>query len=362
MRGLKFTKANLDALKSADREYFVWSVDLPGFGVRVLPSGKRSWVVQFRDATARTIRRTIGSTKVVPVTLATERAQELLAAARVYGVDLVEQERADARARAKRRDSTLGKIIDAYLAEAQIRNRRSVAETVRYLESAWRPVHDLDGEECTRHDLIPTLRRIAAERGAVSANRARGALSAMFTYAIRQGWLKRDNSPTAYLPTWPEAPRERALSLEELAAVWRAAPLVHETFGRMVKLLILSGCRRSEISDLSWTEVDMARGVIEARGPQDQERLAAHDPLAAGRGRDPGERAPDQRPRVRELRQLGQRQAPARCLGRPARLADSRLAPQRRHRLARAPGRRPAPRRARAQPHQRRPERRGRDL
>ena len=69
----------------------------------------------------------------------------------------------------------------------------------------------------------------------------------MFTWAITHGLLRRDNSPTAFLPTWDEKPRERALSIEELAQVWQAAPLVNPTFGAMVRLLILTGCRRSEI-------------------------------------------------------------------------------------------------------------------
>ena len=280
MKGLKFTKANLDELRPAEREYFVWSVDLPGFGIRVLPSGKKSFVVQFRLAEGKTIRKTIGTTRIVPITMATERAQQLLAHAHVHKVDLMGQERADALARIRRRDSTVGSIVSAYLAEPATNARRSIGETRRYLESVWADVRDLDAETCTRHDLLPTLRRIAAERGSVTANRAKASLSAMFTWAITHGLLQRDNSPTAFLPTWEEKARERALSLEELGQVWQAAALVNPTFGAMVRLLILTGCRRSEISDLSWSEVDFSRGAIELPGSRVKNGLPHTVPMS----------------------------------------------------------------------------------
>ena len=190
MRGLKFTKSNLDELKPAEREYFAWSVDLPGFGVRVLPSGKRSWCVQFRVADGKTVRRTIGSTRVVPATMAEQRAQQLLAMAKVHKVDLVAQEKADALARIRRRDTTIGSDRRCLPGRARVRARRSIAETRRYLEVVWADCRDLDAETCTRHDLLPTLRRIAAERGAVTANRAKASLSAMFTWAIKHGLLQ----------------------------------------------------------------------------------------------------------------------------------------------------------------------------
>jgi hypothetical protein len=71
---MRFTKDAIAALKPAHREYFAWSVDLPGFGVRILPSGKKSWLVQFRDGRGVSCRRTIGDLRVVPLALATERA------------------------------------------------------------------------------------------------------------------------------------------------------------------------------------------------------------------------------------------------------------------------------------------------
>ena len=279
MKGLKFTKQNLDELKPAEREYFVWSVDLPGFGIRILPSGKRSWCVQFRLADGKTVRRTIGSTKVVPYTMAEARAQQLLAHAKVHRIDLVAQERTDAVARIRKRDKTIGSIAAAYLSEPAVRARRSFGETKRYLEVVWRDVRELDAELVDRHALIPVLRQIAATRGGVTANRARAGLSSMFTWAITHGLLRRDNSPTAFLPTWPEQARSRALAIEELAQVWAAAPLVNETFGRMIRLLVLTGCRRSEISELEWSEVDFARGVIELPGSRTKNALPHVIPL-----------------------------------------------------------------------------------
>ena len=280
MKNVKLTLANLAELKSSDRDYFVWSADLPGFGVRVSPSGHRSWIVQFRLDDGRSVRRTIGNLKVVPVSLAEPRAREILASAKIHKVDLVAQERADAVARIRRRDSTIKAIVAAYCAEPETKAKRSYPEIRRYLQVVWQGIHDLDAETCSRHDLIAPLRRIATERGGTSANRAKASLSACFTWAITHGLLRRDNLPTAFLPTWAEKPRERALSIEELGLIWQAAPVAHETFGRMIRLLILTGCRRSEISDLSWGEIDLGRAVIELPGARCKNGLPLTIPLA----------------------------------------------------------------------------------
>jgi integrase len=58
-----------------------------------------------------------------------------------------------------------------------------------------------------------------------------------------------------------KADRGRALSDQELAAVWRAAPL-ERSFGRMVRFFILTGCRRGEGAGLTWQMVDRKKNVI----------------------------------------------------------------------------------------------------
>jgi integrase len=69
-------------------------------------------------------------------------------------------------------------------------------------------------------------------------------------------------------------PRERTLSDRELAAVWRACE--HDDFGRIVKLLILTGCRREEIGALKRSEIDLDAGIMTIPG----ERTKNHKALS----------------------------------------------------------------------------------
>jgi integrase len=87
-------------------------------------------------------------------------------------------------------------------------------------------------------------------------------LSALFVFAITHGWLKRSTNPCQFLPKWQETSRERVLSIEELAAIWRAAPKVNPTFASILKLLVLTGARKSEISNLRWAEIDFGKALI----------------------------------------------------------------------------------------------------
>ena len=276
---IKFTKANIEALEPPPKgEIFAWCEDKPGWGVRILASGRKSWCVQYRDASGKSKRHTIGDLRVVPITLAEQRAGEILAHAKL-GRDLLAEE-ANARSkRASDAEKSIGAMIDAYLSEPDTRKRRSFAETRRYLSVHWRPVHHLSAEIISRHDLIPVLRQIATERGEVSANRARSALSGLFAWAIEHGQLRRETTPTLHLPKWQERSSERVLSLDELAAVWRAAGEVREPARSIVRLLILTGCRRSEIAGLFWHEVDLDKALITIPGSRVKNGRALMVPL-----------------------------------------------------------------------------------
>jgi integrase len=108
------------------------------------------------------------------------------------------------------------------------------------------------------------LGEIAKAHGRVSAARARGNLSAMYSWAMREGLCEANPVAATNDPAAGIRPRERTLLDHEIRAVWRGCR--DDDFGRVVKLLILTGCRRSEIGSLRWDEIDLDTGAMTIPG------------------------------------------------------------------------------------------------
>src|SRR5215510_9116593 len=92
-----------------------------------------------------------------------------------------------------------------------------------------------------------------AASGGVTANRVRASLSACFSWAMREGLAP--SNPVANTSKREERARDGVLSNDELRRIWNAAG--NATYGTIVKLLVLTGKRRSEIAELPWSEVDL---------------------------------------------------------------------------------------------------------
>ena len=130
---------------------------------------------------------------------------------------------------------------------------RSYEEVERHIAQHWKPLHRLDIVSIDRPSVASILRAIVKERGAVSANRARSTLSAMFAWAIGEG-LVDANPVTGTNKAAENEERDRTLTDAEMAALWSAVP--DSDYGLIVQLLLLTGCRRDEIGGLSKSEVD----------------------------------------------------------------------------------------------------------
>jgi Arm domain-containing DNA-binding protein len=77
----KLTKRRVDAAEAQASEYFLWDQEVPGFGLRVLPSGRKSYVVQYR-AGRRPRRMSLGPSTVLTCEQARDRAITIVAAVR----------------------------------------------------------------------------------------------------------------------------------------------------------------------------------------------------------------------------------------------------------------------------------------
>ncbi len=197
---------------------------------------------------------TIGGVELFSPEEARRIARECLAKARL-GQD-PQRERGIARAEAR---ITLGMVVGNYLKAKQSELRpNSFRELTRYLEKHWRPLHRLPIHQIERRDVAARLGELAQESGPVAAVRARGALSAACAWAIGQGLAEFNPVVGTNQPATPRS-RERVLSDAELVEVWGACG--EDDFGRIVRLLTLTACRRQEVGGMRWSELDAERGV-----------------------------------------------------------------------------------------------------
>jgi integrase len=235
--------------------------DMPGFGLRLRKSGdghiRRSWVVQYRRAGA-TRRLLLGSADVLGIEQARAAAKKALGKV-ALGEDPQEQKAT----RRQRDQHTLRALVDDYLRwkETSGVRPRTFIEVRRYLADAryFGPLHSMPVDRITRRDVAACILRMAKDSGAVTASRARTALSTAFAWAMQCG-LCEHNAVIGTVNPENVKPRERVLDDTEIAAVWRATG-DDDDFGKIVRLLILLGQRRSEIGGICWSEIDTERGI-----------------------------------------------------------------------------------------------------
>ena len=256
---MKFTQASVDRFKMpvGKSEHIEFDEMMHGFGLRVRANGKsehRTFIAQYKIG-AKHRRVTIGNTNKITLENAKAEAKRIFGKV-ANGKDPAAEKEAFRKSASHTFGATVGKYLEAR--EKQLRSR-SYDAAERYLTSHWAALHGLVLDGITRAHVAAEVRAIAKKSGPSAANRARASLSAFFRWAIGEGLC--DNNPVLGTNTQSEnGPRERSLSDAEAAAVWLAAP--ENDYGRILKLLLLTGCRRVEVGDLQWLEIDLEAHTI----------------------------------------------------------------------------------------------------
>jgi hypothetical protein len=241
---MKLTQANVTKIKpDPDKfEVRVFDDDLPGFGVRVLSSGKKSWLIQYRIQ-GRSTTSTLGRFEKMPAGTARDLAKRKLAQAEL-GID-PGKEKQDDRYKAA---ETFQKIAERYLRfkEKELK-AQSYDQVQTHLTKHWAGFNGLSVHQVTRRDVAARLGEIADERGPYAANRARASLSAFYAWMMREGIVDANPVVGTNRQT-DEKSRDRVLSDAELAAIWNALP--EGDYGDIVRLLILTGQHATRLARL----------------------------------------------------------------------------------------------------------------
>lgn len=233
-----------------------WDDELPGFGLRILNSGRRGWVVRYRIGGKQRVI-SLGSTAALKAPDARKEAGRILAEGKLGNDErqVIEQRRIDASAPAT---LTVGKLVEHYLAHAERQQRPGTfKETSRHLRVHCAGLHGHSAETLNRRQVAELLSSLVTKSGPVASNRVRSNLSRCFSWGMQQG-LVESNPVAGTSKLGQETPRERVLSPEELRLIWGATDDA-SGHSHIVRLLMLTGARREEVAGMSWAELDIER-------------------------------------------------------------------------------------------------------
>lgn len=284
----KITKRVVDSLRPRDREYSIWDAQMPGFGVRVRPSGAMSYVVVYRAGGGRSspVRRyTIGSVGKITPEKARNQAQVILGS--------VAQGRDPAGAKSAERGSRpLSDLADRFLTE-HVEQKRKPATAALYkhlVEKVIKPdLGHLKADKIGRQQIVKL--HSSLKDTPFLANRALAVVSSIYAFAAEEGLVPEDYNPTRKIEKFQEHKRERFLTVEEIERLGAAIREAEETgipwdvdeekpkakhlpkagnrvtrigpySAAAVRLLLFTGCRLREILHLKWEHVDTERGLL----------------------------------------------------------------------------------------------------
>ena len=273
---VNLTDLKVKSLKPEVREYLQGDTQVPGFGVRVRPHGKKTYVVMKR-LPGRTVppRITLGS---VPTGYPPASGEITLAEAR--------ERASEVRAATGFAAASFGELATRYIAQECARLARGAeVENIirRSLLQAWgdRPLGEL-----RRRDLTALLDPVIETGRSQAAHKLREIALRIVNWAIDRGeieinFLASPSRSRGSAGALQRSRRDRILSDAEIRAVWAACAIVGNPFGDLVKLLLLLGQRRDEVAGMLWRELDLEHRLWEIGAARYKTDIAHLVPLPA---------------------------------------------------------------------------------
>lgn len=262
----RLTKRLIDSLKPRDRDYVVWDSDVKGFGARVRPSGRITYVLKYRVGGGRSgvaRKPAIGAHGSIT-------ADQARAIARGWLAEVARGGDPGGQRKERRRAPTMAEVADRYLAEhvAEHNKPSTAREFKRLVQTRIKPaIGSLRVGDVSRQDVMNLHHAMRSTPRQV--NQTLSVLSKMFGLCEAWGLRPDGSNPCRRVQRFRERKRERFLSTEELARLGAELAEAEATGTELpgavaaIKLLAMTGCRTGEIVGLKWTRVDMERGVID---------------------------------------------------------------------------------------------------
>jgi integrase len=273
---VRITDAIAKRVSAGDRpQVFFWDADVKGFGLRVTNRGAKSFILDYRIG-GRQRRITIGSYPDWSVAAARTEAGNLKREVDL-GNDPMGERHAD------RAAPTMRDLWDRYKRDHLPRKaaRSQADETMMWEKLVLPTLGKHKVTDVTHTDIEALHRDITTQRGTpVRANRVIEVVRRAFNLAIRWEWVEKN--PASGQLRNPEEKRQRYLSPEELSRLSTALAAHHEPVSAdAIRMLMLTGARKSEVLGATWEMFDLDAGVWTKPSAHTKQRKEHRVPVSA---------------------------------------------------------------------------------
>ena len=274
---LALSKRTVDGLSVGGKDAVFWDRELPGFGIRVYPSGRKIYVVQTRGPGGPK-RVSLGRHGQLTADQARKQAAAVIDRIKLGGKPGSER---------SERPMTVADLAERYM-EAHVATNCNA-----HTQGIYRGALD--------NHILPTLGSLPiasvgrSEAAGLhyalrdiprAANRVLVVLSKMLSLAEDWGLAPPGSNPCRYVRRYKEGKRERFLAVDEYRRIGDALRVLEtegvlqERAAAALRLLMVTGCRSSEIMNLRWDDVDRKAGEIRLRDAKTGARMVPLTPTA----------------------------------------------------------------------------------
>lgn len=257
---MKLTKRIIDAatyIGANNARCVLWDSEIPGFGVRLFPSGKKSFVLSYRTGGGTKRLLSIGTYGVLTLDQARTQARAELAKVETQSADPVAEREQE------RRGETIAELCTAYM-ERHGNAKKSAAEDQRRIDKHVLPKwSSRKAKAITRADVAALHAKIGKVHP-YEANRTLALLSKLFELARRWGFVPDGHpNPARDIDRFKEQKRDRWVSPQELPRLAEAIDQEPNDTARFALwLYLLTGARKTELLTARWDHVDWDRAEL----------------------------------------------------------------------------------------------------
>jgi len=258
----RFTDAQIKRLKPTSKRAIIFEHGGRGFGLRIEPSGRKSFFLEYRFGEAEERRNrvlTIGKYPTVSLTEARSIASQSLSQIEQDIIDPATQKLT--KKIADRNALTVGDLVEEYIEKwARVKKKeRSWKEDERLLNKDILPVIGRKkAKDIRRRDIVLLLDAIVERGATITANRVLAVTRKMFNFAVGRDII--DASPCVQIPApSKENKRERYLSEDEIKIFWKKLgdAKMSQEIRLVLKFLLVTGQRKNEALGAEWNELDL---------------------------------------------------------------------------------------------------------